>query len=787
MPAPVVIGGGAVAAGATAKGIGAGALIKGLLGGGARTAAAGGFRSAAANTARGMAADAVTGGAKQGMKNFARGMTGKTSDDYKARVEGVNPETGEYLTPEERKARFKGFATGTKPGSQKLLSGGPTQTVTALPPSKGFNAAESAKSDASQEKVVNHLEKISGYLEKLLKIEESSLARLQDSILSAAREDEQSAAAAEEEKQEQGKKKVQKKENPVVKGIKKKAGGIFGFLMDLAMQFVGFKILDWISKPENREKVDDIVKFFQGVVSFIGTVADVIGKSFSAVWDFSVATIEKTIEGIKFFGEELKKFFSFEWLDLDAIVEAFKPVTSFFTETIPNAINSFVDTLENLTKELLNLPNTFVGIVDQLVNGFLGFLGLKPADTANIEEPPGDQPVPIKDGKGLLQDSSSAATAGQPTDKDQAEAQPEQMRRGGRIKGPTHGQGGVPIEAEGGEYVLNRRAVAAIGSATLDRINFDRYPAVGKNGGKAPGSVRKYGAGGAIQYFSVNDGSRNKKLQDGSSYSYSDLLQHHGAPEGVGKGAKRIDGWPKDYTLLKGPNLATSPNADIPTPVAGEVIYRKPTGASGNVLVIKGEGGMGNFAYSHLSKFGKAQVGDKVQKGEIIGTQGKTGGDYAEHLHLDAEKKGHEAFVNYITGGGPLKGRSAASSKDGDDGSNNNNSGNTTDTSKEKEGKRNEQADSDIFDAIKLFGKLLGGSSPSPIESSPPASGQQLSESQQSNNTLTMPKPAAGGDNVTVMEGKSEVSTGADESVMDGSELGFNFPPFWQAVYPINL
>ena len=766
-----------------------GPLIKGLLGAGARGAATGGVRAAAGQAARGAAADAVKGGAKEGMKGFARGMTGKTSDAYKARVEGVNPETGEYLTPEERKSRFKGFATGTKPGSQKLISGGPTQTVTALPPSKGFNAAESGKADASQEKVVNHLEKISGYLEKLLKIEESSLARLQDSILSAAREDEQSAASAEEEKQEQGKKKTQKKENPVVKGIKKKAGGIFGFLMDLAMQFVGFKILDWISKPENREKVEDIVKFFQGVVSFIGTVADVIGKSFSAVWDFSVGTIEKTIEGIKFFGEELKKFFSFEWLNLDAIVEAFKPVTSFFTETIPNAINSFVDTLENLTKELLNLPNTFVGIVDQLVNGFLGFLGLKPADTAEIKEPPGDQPIPIKAGQGVLADTSdSTATSTQPTDKTQEESQPKQMRRGGRISGPTHGQGGVPLEAEGGEYVLNRRAVAAIGSATLDRINFDRYPAVGKNGGKAPGSVRKYGAGGAIQYFSVNDGAQNKKLQEGSSYSYSDLLQHHGAAEGVGKGAKRIDGWPKDYTLLKGPNLATSPNADIPTPVGGEVIYRKPTGASGNVLVVKGDGGMGNFAYSHLSKFGKAQVGDKVEKGEIIGTQGKTGGDYAEHLHLDAEKKGHEAFVNYITGGGPLKGRTTPSSSDGDDGSGTSNSGNTTDTTKEKEGKRNAKQDGDMLDALKLFGKLLGGGSPSPIESSPSTSGQQLSESQQANNTLTMPKPAGGGgDNVTVLEGKSEVSTGADESALGDSDLGYNFPPFWQAVFPINL
>ena len=103
----------------------AGAFTKGLLGAGARGAATGGARAVD---------QAAKGAAKQGFKKFAQGMTGKTSDEYKARVDGINPETGEYLTPEERKARFKGFATATKPGSQKLLSGGPTQTVNALPP-----------------------------------------------------------------------------------------------------------------------------------------------------------------------------------------------------------------------------------------------------------------------------------------------------------------------------------------------------------------------------------------------------------------------------------------------------------------------------------------------------------------------------------------------------------------------------------------------------------------------------------------------------------------------------
>ena len=233
----------------------AGAFTKGLLGAGARGAATGG--------ARAMAGQAAKGAAKQGFKKFAQGMTGKTSDDYKARVDGINPETGEYLTPEERKARFKGFSVGTKPGAQKLLSGGPTQTVAALPPASGVGADSTSD---TQTRTVNHLEKIQMYLEKLLGIEESALARLQDRILETAREDARDAAAAEENKQEKGKPKEDRRRgNPVVQGMKKKAGGIFQFLMDLGMKFIGFKILDWLSDPENKKKIDTVVGFFQGV------------------------------------------------------------------------------------------------------------------------------------------------------------------------------------------------------------------------------------------------------------------------------------------------------------------------------------------------------------------------------------------------------------------------------------------------------------------------------------------------------------------------------------------
>ena len=77
----------------------AGAFTRGLLGAGARG------RSFRLVVQEAWAGQAVKGTAKQGFKKFAQGMTGKSSADYQSRVQGINPETGEYLTPEERKRK----------------------------------------------------------------------------------------------------------------------------------------------------------------------------------------------------------------------------------------------------------------------------------------------------------------------------------------------------------------------------------------------------------------------------------------------------------------------------------------------------------------------------------------------------------------------------------------------------------------------------------------------------------------------------------------------------------
>lgn len=163
------------------------------------------------------------------------------------------------------------------------------------------------------------------------------------------------------------------------------------------------------------------------------------------------------------------------------------------------------------------------------------------------------------------------------------------------------------------------------------------------------------GYSGSIRYFSSNDGRVNKPLVAGQTYSFNDTKWHHGAPVGQGKNAKRPYGWPRDYTLLTGPDLS-APNAPIPTPLDGTIVEKNPSpgGGYGNHVVI--DTSIGKMLFAHFSRFGNIKQGEKVSAGTILGVQGNTPGGMADHLHIDAPEAGHEAFINFITSGKAVHG-----------------------------------------------------------------------------------------------------------------------------------
>ncbi len=440
-------------------------MIKGLL-----TSAS---KSGATNTAK----QAVKKTAAGGIKKFAKGMIGQTSADYKARVEGKG-EDGEYLSPEERKARFKGFTLGTK--KQKDT---PTAARLALP-SGSDDATGGSKGPAA--KLTDHLVKVREYLEKLLVLENNAIGRLHDRILGTAREIDDAAADAEEAKQERGKVRgARKKDGPIMKGIKKKAGGIFDFLMTFGKMFVGFKLLQWLGDPANQVKVTAFIEFFQGVIKWVGDVAKAIGTGIT--W-----TVDKLKEGIEIAKETVAKlgeFFSFEWFDKEAFQEQLDSIVKIFTEGIPKLFE------ELNTWLTVDLPEMFAGISESVGNFFEPvtnfFTETIPNMFGEISTTVGDffspmttfitETIPDIFNEIIGNVSKKISQLfGFDDDESDVEFERPKKEKGGLLKGRSHNEGGIPIEAEGGEYILNKEAAQGIEKTMpgfLDRMNFGMFPA----------------------------------------------------------------------------------------------------------------------------------------------------------------------------------------------------------------------------------------------------------------------------------------------------------------------
>jgi len=80
--------------------------------------------------------------------------------------------------------------------------------------------------------------------------------------------------------------------------------------------------------------------------------------------------------------------------------------------------------------------------------------------------------------------------------------------RGMLLRGKSHAQGGIPIEVEGGEAIINKRSTAMYGSV-LSAIN-EAGGGVKFAGG---GMVGKYATGGMVNYAFSNDGGYSARTQ----------------------------------------------------------------------------------------------------------------------------------------------------------------------------------------------------------------------------------------------------------------------------------
>ena len=58
-------------------------------------------------------------------------------------------------------------------------------------------------------------------------------------------------------------------------------------------------------------------------------------------------------------------------------------------------------------------------------------------------------------------------------------------QKGGKLKGKSHAKGGIPIEVEGGEYIIKKDSVNALTEPILEEIN-KTGKLLYKCGGKIP-------------------------------------------------------------------------------------------------------------------------------------------------------------------------------------------------------------------------------------------------------------------------------------------------------------
>ncbi len=93
-----------------------------------------------------------------------------------------------------------------------------------------------------------------------------------------------------------------------------------------------------------------------------------------------------------------------------------------------------------------------------------------------------------------------------------------------------------------------------------------------------------------------------------------------------------------DQQTHLGEDLASLMNSPVYAGNNGVVVYAEPLGIYGNTVIL--DHGMGVFSsYSHMSQI-DVKVGDKLEKGAVLGRTGTTGLAAGDHLHFAINLQG---------------------------------------------------------------------------------------------------------------------------------------------------
>ena len=249
---------------------------------------------------------------EQNAEDIAAAEKHQQTDQYKETESGLDSETGEQLSGEERKRRFK---LRKKNISTDKFFGREEKSVEA-DTTGASDLAVIKKDKVDAGKMLPHAESEEspakgGDIVEIKQGVESIVDTLQAQYkeqLDAAKDAKQDAEQAKRDKAEKGLEGAQwdgikKAGQKVIKPFKSVWDKILGFLSTILFGRIAFKLWEWFSDPNNQAKVQSIIKFFKDWWPTLLTAYLLFGNAFGrfavkmtvAVTRFTVNLLKKMI------------------------------------------------------------------------------------------------------------------------------------------------------------------------------------------------------------------------------------------------------------------------------------------------------------------------------------------------------------------------------------------------------------------------------------------------------------------------------------------------------------
>lgn len=280
-----------------------------------------------------------------------------------------------------------------------------------------MQAAQTPQQRAQERQEQRSILSLNSLLRTFLRDEIAERRRTEREILDFARNGERSTRNAEEFRQEYRRNQENKKD-VLSKSGRKVTSGFFKFLKDLVINFLKYKVLDWISKPQNT-------KYITGTLNFLTNVF----KTFKFIYNVLVKPITPIIKGISsglgllwdVLGG-IRDIVTLKWLsDPQGIL---KPLSNMAKSIIENTPNLIMTLLNSMTSGIFS---SFGDLIEKSIQSFLGTFSKK----ESIEIPP----APMSD-KAISETKIETIDVSKlPKPKDTSDKNVPQLRSGG-IVGP---------------------------------------------------------------------------------------------------------------------------------------------------------------------------------------------------------------------------------------------------------------------------------------------------------------------------------------------------------------